>query len=417
MAGKAGKVGIVGGGVAGLVAAAELARAGANVVLFEAAAELGGRARTKAADGFSLNQGPHALYIKGAFKRALDELGVEVRGRKTEPDAPQAYHRGKLHQLPTRASQLATTRLFSVRDKLQFAAVQKSVIEGVAPEGSFGAWLDGLKLRPAVWGSMEALARVSCYANAPYESSAKATLDQVRKAYAGVLYIDGGWRSLIESVAAVARRHGAEIRTGARVERVTGSAVVTGDGEQAFDAVLLAVPPADAAALSGVASIVEEVREARPVRMNSLDLALRSLPEGAKEFVLGVDRPLYFSLHSKAAKLAPEGGAVVHVAKYLPSDEKVDADAIEELEAFADVVMPGWRELEVRRQTLRGLSVVGAVVRWDRPRAGVVVKDAPGLFLAGDWVGEEGMLSDAAAASGRAAAQAMLQRIGVRAAA
>jgi hypothetical protein len=34
-----------------------------------------------------------------------------------------------------------------------------------------------------------------------------------------------------------------------------------------------------------------------------------------------------------------------------------------------------------------------------------VVADAPGAFLAGDWVGDEGMLSDAAAASAVLAAR------------
>jgi CRP-like cAMP-binding protein len=69
--------------------------------------------------------------------------------------------------------------------------------------------------------------------------------------------------------------------------------------------------------------------------------------------------------------------------------------------------MPGWRPLEKRRQVLRGMTVTNAVVRWDRPRPGVVLADAPGLFIAGDWVGEEGMLSDASAASAVAASDAI----------
>ena len=35
-------------------------------------------------------------------------------------------------------------------------------------------------------------------------------------------------------------------------------------------------------------------------------------------FSLGIDRPLYLSVHSATARLAPEGGALIQVAKYLP---------------------------------------------------------------------------------------------------
>src|SRR5688572_7403966 len=91
---------VVGGGIAGLIASIELARAGSKVTLFEQAADFGGRARTKEANGFFLNQGPHALYITGAFKRELDRLGVPYTGRRTEGGDRQAIYRGELHRLP-----------------------------------------------------------------------------------------------------------------------------------------------------------------------------------------------------------------------------------------------------------------------------------------------------------------------------
>ena len=56
---------------------------------------------------------------------------------------------------------------------------------------------------------------------------------------------------------------------------------------------------------------------------------------------------------------------------------------------------------------------MGIIVAHDYPRAGssrapIRIDGDPPLFLAGDWVGEEGMLSDASAASARAAALAAL---------
>ena len=68
---------IIGGGVAGLAAAALIARTGKSVRLFEQSHVLGGRAQTTAKDGFYLNIGPHALYRGGRGIEVLRELGVE----------------------------------------------------------------------------------------------------------------------------------------------------------------------------------------------------------------------------------------------------------------------------------------------------------------------------------------------------
>ena len=50
---------IIGGGIAGLTAAAYLARAGRRVTVFEKAQAIGGRARTEIKNGFAFNIGPH----------------------------------------------------------------------------------------------------------------------------------------------------------------------------------------------------------------------------------------------------------------------------------------------------------------------------------------------------------------------
>ncbi len=53
---------IVGGGIAGLLCARTLARAGANVVLYEREHEVGGRVRTTVRDGFRLDHGFQVLF-------------------------------------------------------------------------------------------------------------------------------------------------------------------------------------------------------------------------------------------------------------------------------------------------------------------------------------------------------------------
>jgi len=71
---------VIGGGLAGLAAAALAARQGRRVRLFEKAGELGGRASTQLKEGFAFNVGPHALYRGGAAMRVLAQLGVTPQG-------------------------------------------------------------------------------------------------------------------------------------------------------------------------------------------------------------------------------------------------------------------------------------------------------------------------------------------------
>jgi hypothetical protein len=108
-----------------------------------------------------------------------------------------------------------------------------------------------------------------------------------------------------------------------------------------------------------------------------------------------LDTPFYFSRHSAAAALAPEGASLVHVAKYLVKDEHAQR---EELERFTDLAMPGWRDHLAFTRFLPDLAVTHAVVTLSA-RPGVNALRMAGVALAGDWVGDTGMLVDAAVAS------------------
>jgi hypothetical protein len=71
--------------------------------------------------------------------------------------------------------------------------------------------------------------------------------------------------------------------------------------------VVLAVAPAEVDRLTGVSRFADVVT---PVRLATLDVGLRSLPRPRTLLALGVDEPVYFSVHSVTARLAPAGGAL-----------------------------------------------------------------------------------------------------------
>jgi hypothetical protein len=145
------------------------------------------------------------------------------------------------------------------------------------------------------------------------------------------------------------------------------------------------------------------------VRVACLDLGLRTLPRGAARVALSIDQPLYLSVHSVVARLAPAGGALAHVCKYLSGAGDAATDR-RELERFADLAIPGWREEAEVVRFLPRMTVTAAVFS-QRGRPAVDELGIPGVALAGDWVGAEAMLADAAVATGlRAADMVQLQR-------
>src|SRR5215211_3833185 len=91
---------VIGGGIAGLTAAAFLAKQGKQVRLFEQAGELGGRARTKEQNGFFFNLGAHALYRGSYGIEILRELGIEPKGAQPLTSGGYAIYNNVKHTLP-----------------------------------------------------------------------------------------------------------------------------------------------------------------------------------------------------------------------------------------------------------------------------------------------------------------------------
>lgn len=417
---------IVGGGVSGLVAAALAARAGAPVVLLEKASSTGGRAATRDVHGFKFNLGPHALYREGIFRKTLQSLGIEPPGAVPSTNGGFAVYGGRLHTLPVGFTSLLTTGLLSLPAKLELAQLLATLgrVDASAIQGQpLGAWLDAHVKQPRVREVVTMLVRLTTFTNDPDRQSAGAAIEQLQLATKGnVLYLDGGWQTIVDGLRRDAVAHGVQIRTAASAVALESgpplpaagssaprsvAAVRLADGSSVrAAAVILGGAPADVDALAGTtfASTLPP-----SVRLASLDLALRALPRPKRLVAFGVDAPLYFSVHSAIARVAPDGGALVHVSKYLRPGESADREIERELERLADDMQPGWRDAIVSRQFLPNLTVTHAEVAADRgglpgrPSSRLAFYD--NVFVAGDWIGPRGQLSDAAAASASDAAR------------
>ena len=427
---------VVGGGLAGLTAAVVASSAGARVTLLEARSGPGGRARSDRVGGFVLNEGAHALYVDGEARAILERLGVQAPGWVPPPTGAAGLVDGRLALLPVDARSLLRTTLLSWQAK-PGAARLLAALPRLDPADLVGVtvaeWSSTATTDATTRRLLLALVRVATYTEAPDHLDAGAALAQVQRSLSGsVRYLDGGWQRLVDQLRAIAVRRGVTVRTDTRVHAVRpapdgGVALELSGGAttRAGSAVLAVGGPRHAASLLGSGRSVLAAAAGRAVAstVSALDVCL-DVPWGTgPRFVLGIDEPLYLSLHGPVADVAPPDGSLVSLVRYHDHGEVEDPVRTSgRLEAMLDTVRPGWRDHVVHRRFGQRLVVTadvpGAASGGLAGRTAVTGTGVPGVLVAGDWVGPSGMLADAAVASGddagRRAASAAAQ---VRAAA
>jgi len=414
---------VAGGGLAGLCAAAFASRAGARVALYESSPDLGGRARTHIKEGYYFNYGAHAFYNGEALDTALRDLGIVPRAKAPNLTAGHFYfvRDRTLHLAPFSASGLEQTTLYPAAAKpdvrAALAKLRKSppvARSGLSAREAVEEFSPSSHVRELIF----ALFRVTSYIHDPDGADGVTLFAQLQRSFSktkSVLYVDDGWDQLVSALAVRAEAGGCLLGVGRRVTAIRQQQtwrVESADGNSvSAPAVVIALPPRDALELLPYAETIRVAAErCVPVYAACLDLGLSRLPEPRHQFALGIDEPLYLSVHSQAARLAPEGGALVHIVRYLEQDEDFDkALLLAELESFADLVQPGWRPHVRARQFLWKMPVT-----WSEPlarfgglsgRPSVEVPDFSGLYICGDWVGSHSLLAAAAAASGRLAGE------------
>lgn len=433
---------IIGAGLSGLTTAILLARAGRSVSIFEQSSKVGGRARTENGDGFYFNQGPHALYLSGAGAKVLQELGIKYRG--SPPPSPQYFikHNVKYQQGASFFSILTAKLLGGIGSKIElirfFASLRKmnfNEIQSVTME----EWLKKRIHHRDVFDLLITLCRIVTYADDPKIQSAGSTLSQLQMAISGgVIYLDGGWQTLVNGLKSEALKTKVRIYSGKRVSNIKEAIIdssmaaettmplwkiTVSDGSTILASTLIiAGSPTDVQGLLRDSkpdllsySVGKKTsRTINPVRAACFDVALSTLPNPSIPVAVGIDSPFFLSVHSASAKLAPKGGALIHVMKYLGSTHESNPTTDKlELETFLDAIQPGWRNVVVRQRFLPVMVVYNAIVTAEQGgtlgRPDTKVPETENLYIVGDWIGSEGLLADASFASAKRAAEQILK--------
>ena len=414
---------VVGGGLAGLVAARHLAESGRDVTLLEAAETVGGRVKTAHEDGYTFDQGFQVLFTAyPAVQRELDVEALSPRAFTPGATIARPNHRSVLSD-PLRNPSAAVDTLFNsdvrTADKLRLFALQRE-LAGQDPE----KLLDGGTTTIREFLAEKGFSRrfVERFA-APFYGGI--TLDRELGTDSGVfkytykmlsegqIFVPAdGMAAMPEQLAARATDAGATIETGQRVTAVDGA-----DGEiavetagETFDAesAVVATDPATAAELTGVDAIPTETLGCVT---QYFALPTGKAPSMGKRIVLNAadDRPNTVApLSAVAPEYAPKG-MELYSATFLGSPEADDDELAAEVTRALASWYPasGFDALEHLRTDHVPLAQFAQPPGF---RQSLPDPDAPAgsVVLAGDytrWSSIQGALE-----SGRVAAELLAER-------
>ncbi|MDP5274768.1 FAD-dependent oxidoreductase [Chengkuizengella axinellae] len=411
---------IIGGGIAGLTASIILAKANKKVLILDKGKHVGGRAITaEKAEGL-LNLGPHAIYPNGPGVQILKQLNITLQGGSPAPKGTLVYQ-NKSYPLTLSPFALLTSKLLKWKDKREFI----KLISGLSKidtqtiqHTSLYNWVETHLKEEKVKELFYMLCRLSSYSNDPKRSSAGRIIEQVKLGLTGVTYLDGGWQTLVNQLKEQAITHGVFIQENKHIIEINGThpnmTLIEQSGQTYTGShVISTSTPANTLAMVKTkqpSSLKKWSEKCIPVKGAFWDIVLKKNSNLKVKFALGLDEPLYYSVHSAVANLTTKPDLhVIHLGKYLSIDDKIDPKKNQnQLERFLTSVEPNWEKELVFQRYFPSLTVYHALPTTDLPVITPEVPEISGLYVAGDWVTAKGLLADASITSAKTAANAVL---------
>lgn len=417
------EVAIVGGGLAGLVAARHLADAGLDVTLFERRDELGGRVRSRVVDGYTLDRGFQVMFTAyPAVRRELDLDALDLRAFSPGATIARPDHRSTLadpFRDPGALVESALNTDVSIGDKIRTLRLRRALADE-DPETLFDGADETIREYLQRWGFSE---RYLENFVAPFYGGI--TLDRSLSTDAGVFRYTfamlsrgktavpaDGMGAIPEQLAAHAREAGATLETDTAVDAVDGDGgevtVAAGGETVTADAAVVATDPETARELTGVAAIPTG---SRSCVTQYFALNERALDTGMRIVLnAGDDRPNTVApLSTVASEYAPDGRMLLS-ATTLGTPDASDADLATRTRDALATWYPEHRFDDLELVATDRIEFA----QFDQPRGfrdDLPAVDAPEgpVFLAGDytnWSSIQGAMK-----SGRVAAEAAREEL------
>jgi phytoene dehydrogenase-like protein len=275
---------------------------------------------------------------------------------------------------------------------------------------SVAAWFEQLGMATDARELIRTVIRTATYVDDVETFSAGAAIRQLQLALGeSVVYLDGGWQQLVDRLIERSTSLGVSVHTGEAVCSIrpdtsgrVGRRWIVESGARRIAAASVVVAPGSPDAVDRLLpGGLDRSGLGAPATAACLELAVRGVPES--RLLLGVGDPLYLSVHSPPARLAPDGISVVHVMRYGARTSGADRQALWAHAAAAGID----KDQVVAQRFLHRMVVTGGIPIASAGglagRPPVEVPGRSGLYLAGDWVGGEGLIADASFASGQRA--------------
>ncbi len=430
---------VVGGGLAGITASLDLARAGARVTLLEVRPRLGGAAYSFERDGLWLDNGQHVfLRCCTAYRELLERLGTtghtvlqdRLRIPVLSPRGKAAWlQRSNLPAPLHLAGALLRYGHLAPRERLGAALAARRLAQ-IDPDSreadgqSFAAWLQRQRQTPrAIEALWELISRPTLNLRAEQTSLAAAAFvfrtGLLERAENG----DIGYARLPlqrvhgDAAQAALERAGVEVRLGFRVSEIDHEMVVCGQGERLkTQAVILSVPNHRASSLLPAGALRDP---GAPDRLGSAPIVnlhvVFDRPVLTHEFAAAVGSPIQFVFDRTASSGLSKGQCLAVSLSAAEAEIETPSDDLQAqfTAAFAEL-LPATRRAQVERFVITrerfATPRLGPGTWRSRPGPQTGIE---GLALAGAWTDTGWPATmEGAVRSGRAAARLALRALG-----
>jgi protoporphyrinogen oxidase len=431
------RVAVIGGGLAGLTAAAYLSEEkGIEGVLFERSPQLGGRAFTYEKSGFTLNYGAHAIYgiDRHNITTIEKELGLSFSSKQVDKRRVMYAKGDQLTPAPLDFVNIIKTDLLTAMEKVRFVGEAAAIIAQIHQIKHYETLGDYLAESDASEDVKELWEHLVCSNFFITPEDARNVSGQVISDYyynlflsgRPVNYVIGSWavitnqlRDKMESGSrwSIALQEGVEsIRYADRKFWLT-----TKHREEAFDRVIFAMPVQQVVKLlRGTAwePFLADYESNKPTEVMVYDLGLSQVVARPFSYISDMDHKMFITdVSATDHTLVPPGGQLLQGIAYLndefPNEELRKAYLEQKtaaMENLFDRYYPGWKEtVAVRRVSKK--AMVASVKNVSSNRLLPTRLDHVPFLFCGDGCVGKGELAERSFSSARTAAKLVLEEV------
>ena len=430
------RVAIIGGGLAGLTAAAYLSESPAvEGVMFERSPQLGGRAFTYEKSGFTLNYGAHAIYgiDRHTITRLEHELGLSFSSKSVDKRTVMYEKNNQIDEAPLDFINLVRTGLLSTLQKVRFAGEITAIITQISTLKNYETLGDYLAESDADEDVKELWEHLVCsnFFIAP-EDARKVSGQVISEYYQNLFlskrpvnYILGSWAVITNQLRQkIESTHRWQIALQEGVDSIRYESgkywVKTKARDDAFDRIIFAMP---------VQQVVKLMRATPwepflvPYENNTstevmvYDLGLSRVVARPFSYISDMDNKMFISdVSATDHTLTPAGGQLLQGIAYIHDEGFEDEvsrkvylqQRMSKMEELFDKHYPGWRESVVVKRASKKAMVQSVKNIGTNRMLPNRLENVP-FYFCGDGCEGKGELAERSFSSARRAAQQLLQ--------